>query len=265
MKSKLPTKPTVQARGFLDLISLFYSAPGVGKSTFVNGLAKRVFFLSTDRGTRNIKTMRAEVFSWKGCLKVLDQLEDDDAPHYDIICIDHVADWSTWAEDYTCKRLNVESLTDKSLPWGKGWREYKKEIRQYIQRIMAMNTAVVFTAHEVIKTVKERGLEKDQRMPNLGKSAWDLLIPSIDIVGFAYMGKKDKRYLQTQPNSSIYAKDRSRRKQDEDNRGPFDPEVFLSTFEKQKEDSNEQEEEGRLLRRGRLRRKGHLRRSRAAR
>lgn len=238
MKIKLPDAPSITAKGFDDLIDLFYGPPGVGKSSFVNGLAKRVLFLSTDRGTRNIKTRRVEAFNWKQCLRILDLLEEDDAPHYDIFCIDHVDDWARMCEMQALKDLDVESLTDRKLPYGKGWSTFKGYMRGYMNRILELNMGLVFIAHETTKTIKTRGTELEYVMPTMGKTAWDLIIPTIDIIGRIAMrsvkvkGKrKEVRTLVTQPTETVYAKDRSLRITDGESWEPLDPKAFLKTFE----------------------------------
>lgn len=237
-KSKLPTVPTISCTGFDELMTLWYGPPGVGKTYFVNGLGERVFFLSTDRGSRNLKAMRREVFSWKKSLAVLDELEEPDAPHYDIVCIDHITDWSMQAENYCLEELDVESLTDRKLPFGKGWAMLKKQIRGYLNRIMRLGTGVAFIAHEKIQTVKTRGLELDYKLPSMGKTTWDLLIPTIDIIGYCHMrsvktakgGRKDVRALVTQPTETVYAKDRSLRITEGEKWEPLDAKGFLATF-----------------------------------
>jgi hypothetical protein len=239
MKIVLPTKPTIMAHKFEDLISLFYGPPGCGKTTFVNGLADSVLFLSTDRGTRNLLSQRIECLGWEKCLAMLDACEKKGAPQYDIFCIDHVDDWARMGEDFILQKLGVESLTDKRLPYGKGWNLYKKELRMFLRRILKLGCTPVFIAHETIKKVTTDGQELDKYMPSLGKSAWDLLIPMIDIIGFITLKRVkkgdhrvDAHMLKTLPTQDVYGKDRSRRVKPDKKWEPLDPEAFLASFKK---------------------------------
>lgn len=236
--SDLPTKRTMMLQSPLDSIMLFFGPPGVGKTTFVDKMADNVLFISSDRGTRFLKTMREEAFSWKTMLKILAKLESKNAPHYDIICLDHVDDFTNFAETYTCTRLGVESLTDKSLPWGKGWRAYKQEMDSMVRRILALGSGLIYIAHEDIKTVMVRGREVDKSMPSMGKSAWKLIVPMADIVGYCGYRtikiegkKKEIRVLETVPREDLYCKDRTdRRKPQDDGYEPLDGDAFIKTF-----------------------------------
>lgn len=250
-KLVLPTEKTVIAQGVNDLISCYYGPPGVGKTTFGNGLGKKVFFISTDRGTRNQFSLRQEASTWKRALKILEALEEDDAPHYDFIAIDHVSDWANMCEDYVCDKLGVESLSDETLAWGKGWKDFKSELKSFIGRVLALNSGIIFIAQEVVKKIKTRGVELDRTQPDLGKTSWNILIPICDIVGYCGIknvkkeggGRQEVRYITTEPTETTYAKDRSRRvKPDKGKREPLDPEMFLATFEKETDNGNEKQE-----------------------
>jgi hypothetical protein len=238
--SSLPTKRTMVLQRPVDSIMLFFGPPGVGKTTFVNSFSKNVLFLSSDRGTRFLDTMRVEAFNWNTVNKTLAKLEKKGAPHYDIIALDHVDDFTNYAEDWVCNDLQVESLTDKSLPWGKGWRAYKKQMDQMVRRILSLNSGLVYIAHETIKTVTVRGREVDKVMPAMSKSAWNLIVPMADIVGYCGFDtikvkvggktkKKEIRVLETVPREDLYCKDRTNRRKPEGVE-LLDGAAFLKTF-----------------------------------
>lgn len=213
----LPTSPTVLAQDAKDEIMLFYGPPGVGKTTFVNDMAPKVFFLSTDRGTRSLKALRRECSRWEDFKIALAQLSKPDAPKYDIICVDHVDDWANNAEDYVCAQMGIDSLGDAGF--AKGWRAFKKELLMFLGGLKALNTGIVFIAHEAVKTVKTRAIEVDRTMPDMGKSAWKVIVPLVSVVGFCgYTRVKvkggdivERRTLTTTPTEAVYAKDRTRR------------------------------------------------------
>ena len=179
----LPTKPTMTARTVSDYICLFYGPPGVGKSTFVNQLAERVLFLSTDRGTRFMEAMRMEVNSWSDCEAIVSQMEKSNVDKmYDLVCIDHIDDVANFAEEEVCRRLNIESLGDAG--YGKGWKAYRTAIQTLVNRLLRLKIGVVFIAHEDIKTIKGRSIETNRTMPMMLKGAWKVIVPMADIIGY---------------------------------------------------------------------------------
>lgn len=235
--AKLPTAKTAIELKFKDHIAIFYGPPGVGKTTFVNGLSASTFFLSTDRGTRTMAAMRWECSEYGDFLKALDLMEKPGAPKYEIVCVDHVDDLCMMAEHKVCSDLGIESLSDAG--YGKGWKAYKDAIGEIIIRLKRLGSGLVFIAHESIKTVKANGLETDRIMPDMSKSAWKLLIPLADLVGHcgfkAFKDPKtghrvEKRVLKTEPEESLYAKDRTRRKKPTAGWELLESDKFLATF-----------------------------------
>jgi len=237
IKIDFPTEPSLPPMDLKNYICMFFGAPGVGKSTFSNGLAPRVLFLSTDRGTRYMNAMRIECLTWAKFMAVADALEAGEASKYDMVCIDHVDDWASMAESATLQQLNIQALTDAG--YGKGWSVMKSKIKRFMEIIKRVNLGLVFIAHEDTKTVKVNGLDVDRCMPKMSKQAWDAIIPLADLVGYIGMmpvkgpdGKrKEIRYITTEPRQDLYAKDRTlRRKPKGRNWEKLDPKEFMATF-----------------------------------
>ena len=214
----LPTKKTITATSILDYVSLFYGPPGVGKTTFVNDLADRVFFISTDRGTRYLQTLKYECNSWKDITRIVRVLKDQAVKNkYSVVCLDHIDDICAMCEEHVCEDLGIGDLTDAG--YGKGWKAYKKSIWTVIQSILSLNLGVVMIAHETIKTIRTKVIETERTMPDLSKSAWKIIIPKCDIVGYCGFkvikkggDKKEIRILETIPREDLYVKDRTTRK-----------------------------------------------------
>jgi DNA polymerase III delta prime subunit len=235
---ELPTKPTVVATKYADYITMFYGPPGVGKTTFVNEIANgRVLFLSTDRGTRFLSTMRKECSKWSDFDKIITSLEamPNVHDHYDLICIDHVDDMMNMLEDDVCKELGVAALGDAG--YGKGWKAYKQGITRFLQRLMRLELGITFIAHEVVKTVKTRSLELERTMPHLSKPAWNALVPLADLIGYCGFkslktdeGRKEVRILDTTPKEELYAKDRTKRTRSPKGWEILDGKKFMATF-----------------------------------
>jgi phage nucleotide-binding protein len=234
----LPTEKTVPSVDPSDYIMCFFGQPGSGKTTFVNALADRVLFLSTDRGTRFQPSLRVECNSWEDFLEVLTQMEAEEAPEYQIVAIDHASDWANLAETYVLTKLGVESFSD--LDWGKGWKAFKTELFTFMARLKALNCGIVFISHETTKELEVAGIKVDRCMPDLGRSAYNMIIPLCDIVGHCWIkpmkDKNNKRVdrwaLETSPRIDLFAKDRTTRRKPSGERPwePLDGEHFLSTF-----------------------------------
>jgi Cdc6-like AAA superfamily ATPase len=221
-----------------DYITMFYGPPGVGKTTFVNSMGERVLFLSTDRGTRFLSTMRVDCNSWEHFLAAQQTIASKGKGHYDVVCIDHVDDMSLMCENYVCQQLGIVSLADAGF--GKGFSQYRKTILSFVQDLMRLNTGVCFICHEVIKTVKVRSIELQRTMPELSKSAWKVVVPLADLIGYCgfrtvrntQTGKiQEIRVLETIPREALYLKDRTRRtKPLETGYEPLDGDTFVRTF-----------------------------------
>lgn len=229
-KVVLPTKRTIIACRASDYIQMFYGPPGVGKTSFVDAMAPRVLFISTDRGTRFLKTMREEVFDWSGLNTVVKALEEGGSKLYDIICLDHVDDIVSIIETYTCKQLGIEDLSD--LEWSKGYKQFKKNLWGLVQRLLKLGPGLILICHEHIKPLRGNTKEVDKIMPDLGRSAWKILIPKCDLVGYCGFGKKDIRVVRTSPTNMIYCKDRTLRIKPESGCEYLDGKKFSLTFRK---------------------------------
>lgn len=213
---ELPTSKTVKAQNTQDHIMLVYGPPGVGKTTFVNDLADRVLFISTDRGTRTLSATSQECGDWSEVDDVLTALENGQSEHYDIVALDHIDDLALMAETAVCEELKIESLGDAGF--AKGWTGYKKKLHSLFARLRRLDLGIVAVCHETFKTVRTRVSETERTMPDMSKSAWKVIVPLADVViycGFELVGKgsskKEQRIIITQPTEALYAKDRTNR------------------------------------------------------
>lgn len=235
----LPAEKTIMAKLVFDYIFLFYGPPGVGKTTMADGLSESTLFISTDRGTRYRPALRLEVHNWGELIAVIKKLEKGKETwpvKYKIIALDHIDDICVMAEDQACEALGIEALGDAG--YAKGWRLYKKNIWGIIQRLLRLDVGIVLISHETIKTIRTTVMETERTMPDLAKSAWKVLVPKCDLVGYCGFrrvrtkgGKsKEVRVLTTRPRESLYAKDRTTRRKPEEGWEPLRGELFAETF-----------------------------------
>lgn len=235
---KAKTLPPLDPRSY---IMMFYGPPGVGKSTFANGLGDNVLFLSTDRGTRFMSANRIDCLKWEAFVKVLENLQKPGRPPYDFICIDHVDDFANMAEEQVLTELNIATLGDAGF--GKGWNQYRKMIERMVRGYMRLNIGVIFIAHEQTKPIKVRGTETNRTTPSMSKAAWGAIGPLADIIGYcgfrtmlvkvpgtAKTERKEVRVLETQPREEVYAKDRTKRSKSDKGWMPLNSEKFKQTF-----------------------------------
>jgi len=236
---ELPTTKSIPAVMVNEYIQLFYGPPGVGKTTFVNAMADKVLFISTDRGTRFLSSLRMEINDFQDFLDLLKVLEKKPTKDmYDIIALDHIDDICGMIEDHICVALGIDALGD--VGYGGGWKAYKKAINAVIQRLLRLDTGLVFIAHETIKTIRTKVLDTERIMPDLPKSAWKIIIPKCDIVGYCGFrvvkraGKKQEiRILETAPREELYCKDRTSRVQPELGYISLSGSEFKSSFNKE--------------------------------
>lgn len=230
---KLARNKTYIATAIYDYIMAFYGPPGVGKTTFVDGLSDRTFFISTDRGTRFRKMLREEVNNEKELVEVIRELERGQAKYYryKLIALDHIDDICSMVEESTCKRLGIDDLGD--LEWSKGYKQFKKRLWSIMQRLLKLDAGLAFIAHENIRSVKKtKNNSIDKIMPDMGRSAWKILMPKCDLVGYCGYGKDNQRVLRTDGTFHIYAKDRTRRVKPKSGCQFMDNKKFVSTFRK---------------------------------
>jgi len=233
---KLPTSPSMPTSSVDQYITLWFGPPGVGKTTFVNNLFDRVLFISTDRGTRFLSTMRQEVNDYKSLIATLDALESGGAENYDAVCLDHIDDICDMLEQHVCDTLGIEALDE--LDWGKGWKAYRQSIQGLVQRLLRLDLAVSFIAHETSRDIEGGAIKITRIQPSMPKSAWKVIIPMCDIVGYCQMerikqGTKrvEARVVKTTPSRNIYCKDRTNRHPTSGGSSePLDGKKFRSSF-----------------------------------
>jgi hypothetical protein len=184
--------------------------------------------------------MRVEVNEWPEVEAVILAMQAAGAPRYEIIAFDHIDDVVNMAEEAVLTELGVESLGDKSLGWGVGWKAYKRKLMWLINSVKAIDSGIVFISHENQKKMKVNGIERDVIMPSMGKSSYNIIVPLADIVGYVGMktvtieGSKrrtNQHFFTTMPTTDIYAKDRTRRRRPPDAAyEKLDGKYFINTF-----------------------------------
>lgn len=230
----LPTKKTIVKQRLSDYITLFYGPPGVGKTTFVNGFNEKVFFISTDRGTRDQSALRLECNSYSDLQKIMGLIKSNPGI-YNMICVDHIDDIAFMIEDDICQTHDIEGLGD--LNWGTGWKLFRTAMQRFVGELKSTGLGIVFIAHEVTKEVKINGIKVDRIMPDLSRRPWKSIIPLCSLVGYCGFKvirknkvRKEIRVVETIPTRNIYCKDRTRRTRPVKGYDLLNSQKFVETF-----------------------------------
>ena len=162
-----------------------HGGAGVGKTTFSVGLGKALL-IPTEEGYQDVPCdhlpLQRSYLELMGTLTHLYSVEEFP---YDTIVIDSV----DWAEMLIDKSLDDDNF---KRDYGKGVAEIGKRFKRLLDAFVALrkklDVHVVLIAHSQMKRIElPDGSEFDQWQPKLTKKANDLLLESVDEVGYAYL------------------------------------------------------------------------------
>ena len=105
------------------------------------------------------------------------------------------------------------------MGYGKGYTVYKNELKRVFQKVFALNMGVILTSHAQLIEVDTPTGRQTKWMPTFEKRAREILMPMVDIIGFAQnvvslnsSGERvETRVLQTKTSSLWEAGDRTGR------------------------------------------------------
>lgn len=212
----LPKEKTKPSCSLSKLSMLIYGAPKIGKSTFCSRIDKALF-IATEPGLNYLETYNVRVNTWLEFLEVMAALKREEH-QFEVIVIDTIDRLCDFCDTYICEQAKVQTISDVG-GYGKGYALFKTEMNRVFQKIFAMNLGVVITSHTVMAEVPTPAGKQIQYQPSVQKRIQDIIIPLVDIIGFAHsisaINKDgecvETRVLETAETTSWVAGDRTGR------------------------------------------------------
>lgn len=207
-----PMNEVLENQNMRKLIWIIYGPPGIGKSTFI-AQAGKVLFLSTDGGTKFIKSMARPIDSWITFKKYVKALSIEQPTQYTSICIDLISSVHRLCVKYVCEQRNITHLSDEK--YSKAYEIARGEFETEMVKLAALKQyGIFFVTHSKEMDVKTRFSEITKVVPVIGKQAYDTIHPMADVMayyGFDPNGQGGEmgRRMYFQPTESMEAKDRT--------------------------------------------------------
>lgn len=212
---ELPKGKTKPQFTMSKLSMLLYGAPKIGKSTFCSR-AEDALFIATEPGLNHLEVASVQVNSWREFLETMALLANGDHG-FKILVIDTIDKLCDFCDIEVCDNAKIQTLGD--MGFGKGYTIYKNELKRVFTKVFALNMGVILTSHAQIIEVDTPAGRQTKWMPTFEKRAREILMPMIDIIGFAQnivdindKGERvEKRVMQTKTSSLWEAGDRTGR------------------------------------------------------
>lgn len=211
----LPTSKTKPEFTLEHLSLLLYGAPKIGKSTFCSRVEGGLF-IATEPGLNHLETANVPVTTWREFLEVM-ALVAKKEHDYKVLIIDTIDKLCDFCSDHVCERNGIQTLGD--MGYGKGYALYKSELKRAFTKVFALNMGVIMTSHAQLTEIDTPSGKQTKWMPTFERRARDVLMPMVDIIGFAQnvasindKGERvEQRVLQTKSSSLWEAGDRTGR------------------------------------------------------
>lgn len=204
----LPTKPTKKVTELSAYSILLYGAPKVGKSTLASQFPNALF-LATEAGLNALEVYQVQVDSWDKFVSVLAEIAGG-KHEFRTIVIDTVGNLFKFCSDYICKKQGIKHESD--LEWGKGYSLVRDEFLRVITKLTLLPYGVVFIGHADTVEIKTRTGTISKAVPQLNKSARDILVPIVDFLWFCTIEQTPEGYqriVHTKPTENWDAGDRT--------------------------------------------------------
>lgn len=203
---------------------IFYGDPGAGKSTAAINLfeSDRVVIFDTENGLK-----------MHGGLNIWSPTENpDDRPsrwehfeqfareiitmksQFDCIIIDTYWNLYQWCENFVVKESGEKDILTGSLGFGKGPKQVKKLLTNWINLFSQSNFGLVFICHSKHqqKQIHVKGKAEssiNQADINLPQGAKDIIYPLSDFVFYFYQNAFGERMVKLSGSETHVAKDRT--------------------------------------------------------
>ncbi|MBQ9243540.1 MAG: ATP-binding protein [Proteobacteria bacterium] len=212
---ELPKTKTKPQFTMSKLSMLLYGAPKIGKSTFCSR-AQDALFVATEPGLNHLEVASVQVNTWREFLETMALLAKG-GHSFKILVIDTIDKLCDFCNFEICGNAKVQTLGD--MGYGKGYAVYKNELKRVFQKIFALDMGVILTSHAQLIELDTPTGRQTKWVPTFEKCAREILMPMVDIIGFAQnvvslksSGERvETRVLQTKTSSLWEAGDRTGR------------------------------------------------------
>lgn len=204
----LPTKPTQKVTDLSAYSILLYGAPKVGKSTLAAQFPNAVF-LATEAGLNALEVYQVPVDSWDKFVAACGEIASGNHP-FKTIVVDTVGNLFKFCSDYICKKNGIKHESD--LEWGKGYALVRDEFLRVITKLTLLPYGVVFIGHADFSEIKTRTGTITKAVPQLNKSAREILVPIVDFLWYCNIEQTPNGYerlIHTKPTENWDAGDRT--------------------------------------------------------
>jgi len=199
---QLPTAPSVPSENVGDYTWLIYGERKIGKTSLCARFDDP-FFIMFEPGGRGLRLRQQFVQNWDQFLDVLALLEAQ--PDY---CRTVVIDTGFMCYERCfqagLKEMGIDDPRDAG--WGSAYKLIEREFISAYERLEAIGTGIVVTAHSEMREVTHRsGLKYDKMVTQLSKAANRWFAGTLDVIGYYHYDEVANRVLTIAGTSEVEA------------------------------------------------------------
>lgn len=164
----------------------------IGKTQLACSIPEALI-MATEKGQNAIPGIYVQdIKTWSDAQMVVRQLKTPQAKEkFKTIVIDTFSILSDLCEKYVCDTNNVQTLA--AVPWGGGWSQYKKELRNLIRDITMEGYGLVLLAHcKVGEETTDDGVVHKTYDIDLSKAAMNIANAAVDVIGMCMENWNEK-------------------------------------------------------------------------
>lgn len=189
-----------------DYVIGVYGATGHGKSTLAANFPDPLF-IATDIGYKTLAVHAQPVFSWTELLTLKAQLALPEVKaKFKTIVIDTIDMLLFYLTDHICRNAGVQALGD--IPYGKGYADLQKALRNFLTGIQAQGYGIVMLLHSSSSTVGEGENAITRSDVKMSDTLKNIVVGMMDILAYIHIEQNGERFLCFQPTAFYNAKTR---------------------------------------------------------
>jgi hypothetical protein len=191
----IPDEPRDPQATLHQFLIMLYGPPKIGKTRFCSQIPNALF-ISTEPGTKFFRVREMEARTRSDYHMILDALEAkkraDKLDGIEMIIVDTVENLYRMTYQAFLEDADVEHPGD--LGHGKGWDKLRTMWYQDIARLVSLGVGIIFVAHDREKDIVINNVNISQIVPDLQRTASNILNPLVDYILFAgYSVKRNKQ------------------------------------------------------------------------